>query len=723
MQVSQCVQCGLAVLAELLHRLVVLQLFVRHLLQAVAHAVQRRAHANDGGHGALGGGFPGLGAVGSVLFHRSLVSVLPARKVAVAVELGQHVLPVGHQLLLLFQVGDFAVVGIQLGLIQLVDELLLFGLCLQILLVGRLGLLACLAELVLDGDVVLLGGQQDLRLVLDLPVDVVDLLVGLLGHLGAVLIQGAPKLVFVLRGLGIGLVPLLNDLQDAVLLASLKLRKGLLFAQQGAVSVLGLAVVRAHLGQQGVVLLFRNGHPLGLELDLPCQALGLFGDELFHRGRVAARHFPQRIFAGGVGHLGLVGLQLVGECACQRVRQCLAAFGCFGFCGISSRSIQCLVHGVLVVVGQRAKGVQLAPGAFHGVPDLLHGGGGLAAGLLDAAVGGDQHIVLRCLLCCILCALQSILINGIAQVERIHLHGVVQPNHAVLYGNGRLIQSGGHTVFYRKGRIVSAVPQLVLFRLVANAQDRTLKDVLRIAGCNVAGRMDAPEGGEDVPDGSGSAMHGSLCLRQNALILQAFHHAQHDIFAVLSHHLGRRCNAEEQFECFNDLSAQRFDAVDRHANRSVVVKDLAEPVKNAQCRVLHGISDAAEQFAPCFRNAKEAQAVFCQLPTCRNDGTNQRVKCFHNGASAVLDHLAEHHYHGSQCFLNVRCSIDDGLTDRSCKHGKHAHRRSRQRDHTQRLCKVPECFCQQLQSNRQLRHCRQEGTTQHSDQHSVQKHL
>ena len=321
MQVCQCVQCGLAVLAEPLHSLVVLQLLVRYLLQAVAHAVQCTAHADDGGHGALGGCFPCLGAVGSVLFNGSLVSILPARKVAVAVKLGQHVLPVGHQLLLLFQVGDLAVVGIQLGLIQLVDELLLFGLRFQILLVGRLGLLACLAELVFDGDVVLLGGQQDLRLVLDLPVDVVDLLVGLLGHLGAVLVQGAPQLVFVLSGLGIGLVPLLNDLQDAVLLASLKLRKGLLFAQQGTVSVLGLAVVCAHLGQQGVVLLFRNGHPVGLELDLLRQALGLFGDELFHRGRVTARHFPQRVFAGGVGHLGLVGLQPVGECACQCVRQ------------------------------------------------------------------------------------------------------------------------------------------------------------------------------------------------------------------------------------------------------------------------------------------------------------------------------------------------------------------------------------------------------------------
>ena len=321
MQVCQCIQRGLAVLTKLLHSLVVLQLLVRHFLQAVAHAVQCRAHADDGGHGALGGGFPCLDAVGSVLFHRSLVSILPARKVTVSVELGQHVLPVGHQLLLLFQVGDLAVVGIQLGLIQLVDELLLFGLRLQILLVGRLGLLACLTKLVFDGDIVLLGGQQDLCLVLDLPVDVVDLLIGLLGRLGAVLVQGAPKLVFVLRGLGIGLVPLLNDLQDAVLLASLKLRKGLLFAQHGAVSVLGLAVVCTHLGQQGVVLLFRNAHPFGLELDFPCQTLGLFGDKLFHRGRVAACHFPQRVFAGGVGHLGLVGLQFVGECTCQRVCQ------------------------------------------------------------------------------------------------------------------------------------------------------------------------------------------------------------------------------------------------------------------------------------------------------------------------------------------------------------------------------------------------------------------
>ena len=68
-------------------------------------------------------------------------------------------------------------------------------------------------------------------------------------------------------------------------------------------------------------MIFRNGYPFGLELDFLCQALGLFGDKLFHRGRVAARHFPQRVFAGGVGHLCLVGLQLVGECTCQRVCQ------------------------------------------------------------------------------------------------------------------------------------------------------------------------------------------------------------------------------------------------------------------------------------------------------------------------------------------------------------------------------------------------------------------
>ena len=140
-------------------------------------------------------------------------------------------------------------------------------------------------------------------------------------------------------------------------------------------------------------------------------------------------------------------------------------------------------------------------------------------------------------------------------MERIHLHGVVQPNHAVLHGNGRLIQSSGHTVFYRKGRIVRTVPQLVLFRLVANTQDRTLKDVLRVAGCNVTGRVDAPEGGEDIPDGCGSAVHGRFCLRQNTLVLQAFHNAQHDIFAVLGHHLGRRRNAKERFERINDLSA------------------------------------------------------------------------------------------------------------------------------------------------------------------------
>ena len=235
--------------------------------------------------------------------------------------------------------------------------------------------------------------------------------------------------------------------------------------------------------------------------------------------------------------------------------------------------------------------------------------------------------------------------------------------------------------------------------------------------------MDAPEGGKDVPDGSGSAVHGRLCPFQNALVLQAFHNAQHDIFAVLGHHLGRRRNAKERFERFNDLSAQRFDAVDRHANRPVVLKDLAEPVKDAQCRILHGISDAAEQFAPCFRNTKETQAVFRQLPALRDHGTDQRVKCLDNRPSAVLDHLAEHRHHGGQCFLNIRCGVDDGLTDRSCKHGKNAHRRSRQRDHAQRLCEVPECFCQQFQSNRQLRHCCQKSTTQHGDEHSVQKYL
>ena len=143
------------------------------------------------------------------------------------------------------------------------------------------------------------------------------------------------------------------------------------------------------------------------------------------------------------------------------------------------------------------------------------------------------------------------LINGVAQMERIHLHGVVQPNHAVLYGNGRLIQSGGHTVFYRKGRIVSAVPQLVLFRLVANAQDRTLKDVLRVAGCNVTGRMDAPEGGEDIPDGGRRVQHVGFGLRQCTGVCNAQCQTLCDITADLFHYKGRRMSFDSILRCLD----------------------------------------------------------------------------------------------------------------------------------------------------------------------------
>ena len=131
------------------------------------------------------------------------------------------------------------------------------------------------------------------------------------------------------------------------------------------------------------------------------------------------------------------------------------------------------------------------------------------------------------------------LINGVAQMERLALVGRIESGHLSLHKSRGLIQSLSHAFFDSRCRIVRTVPQLVLFRLVANAQDRALKDVLRIAGCNVTGRMDAPEGGEDIPDGGGSAVHGRFCPLQNALVLQAFHNAQHDIFAVLGHHLGR----------------------------------------------------------------------------------------------------------------------------------------------------------------------------------------
>ena len=148
-------------------------------------------------------------------------------------------------------------------------------------------------------------------------------------------------------------------------------------------------------------------------------------------------------------------------------------------------------------------------------------------------------------------------------MECLSLVGRIESGHLSLHKSRGLIQSLSHAFFDSRCRIVRTVPQLVLFRLVANAQDRTLKDVLRVAGCNVTGRMDAPEGGEDIPDGGRRVQHVGLGLRQCTGVCNALCQSQRDILADLRHDLGRRMGVEGSFAGINYGVCNLFGSVRR----------------------------------------------------------------------------------------------------------------------------------------------------------------
>ena len=139
------------------------------------------------------------------------------------------------------------------------------------------------------------------------------------------------------------------------------------------------------------------------------------------------------------------------------------------------------------------------------------------------------------------------MIQQIAGMQTALLERVIKFRHLLLDGNNGLVHGLKDTVFHHQCARITRLPQFVLFRLVTNAQDRTLKDVLRVAGCNVTGRMDAPEGGEDIPDGGRRVQHVGLGLRQCTGVCNALRQSQCDILADLCHDLGRRMGVEGRF--------------------------------------------------------------------------------------------------------------------------------------------------------------------------------
>ena len=155
------------------------------------------------------------------------------------------------------------------------------------------------------------------------------------------------------------------------------------------------------------------------------------------------------------------------------------------------------------------------------------------------------------------------MIQQIAGMQTALLERVIKFRHLLLDGNNGLVHGLKDTVFHHQCARITRLPQLVLFRLVANAQDRTLKDVLRVAGCNVTGRMDAPEGGEDIPDGGRRVQHVGLGLRQCTGVCNALCQSQRDILADLRHDLGRRMGVEGRFAGINYGVCNLFGSVRR----------------------------------------------------------------------------------------------------------------------------------------------------------------
>ena len=143
------------------------------------------------------------------------------------------------------------------------------------------------------------------------------------------------------------------------------------------------------------------------------------------------------------------------------------------------------------------------------------------------------------------------------------LERVIKFRHLLLDGNNGLVHGLKDTVFHHQCTRITRLSQFVLFRLVTNAQDRTLKDVLRVAGSNVTGRMDAPEGGEDIPDGGRRVQHVGLGLRQCTGVCNALCQSQRDILADLSHDLGRRIGVEGRFAGIDYSVCNLFGSVRR----------------------------------------------------------------------------------------------------------------------------------------------------------------
>ena len=358
-----------------------------------------------------------------------------------------------------------------------------------------------------------------------------------------------------------------------------------LLIQQGVVGVLGLVVPGTYPGQQGIVLLLCNGHSVCLQLDLLGHHLGPLCQQLLVGHAVLALQLPQGgLLAQRILQV-LVGLQLLAVLLCKGLCKALSGLGSLSLGSRVGRARRNVIDRFLVVVSECAE-VACKP-ALSGRSNVIHAPCCIRIRRLDTLLARDERRVLNGRLKLLPGSLNAISQGIRAAPKRVHFECSVDALHLVLHQRGRLVQRLSHAAFHFGGSVVAFVVELLPCFRVAHSQHRALEDVLRIAHGEVTWRVDAPEVRKDGTDAGGHVQHGRLCLRQRALVADAFRQSQRYEPANFGHDLGWRMLVEVIFHgLYSGIRNIRTGLL--HLCDSVLVSlALSEPFGRILARTSH----------------------------------------------------------------------------------------------------------------------------------------
>ena len=646
----------------------------------------------------------------AVFLHGAGVGVFPVREVAVVVDLRQHLLPVLHNLGFSLISGDLVVKLLQLGLFQLVDEVLLVLLLFQILAVSFLRLLALFAKFRFQLGVLLLRCRHYFCLRSDLFVDLLHLLVRRFGHRGSVFVEGGPQVVFVFGGLGVVFIPLQHIFPDVVVAAGLQLFQGRLLVQQGGVSVFGLVVALSGFGQKLIVLLLCNGHPVGLQLDLLRHHFGPLCQQLLIGHAVFALQLPQgRLFREGILQI-LVGLQLFGVLLGQGLCRSLPLGRRSGFLlGFSAGSVCSGCYGILrflVVIVQKSKVGHAAARVF----------GNKVFGFL-VNIGGVP-----------LCPKST-----------------QNTMPCICDSSFRFPQSLHGPGFCIFCHLIPGIPHLLGFLFVHHAKRNALGNVFGVTFTQLARAVDLPVPRKYVSDALRQPQHGILNRRQCPGVLQSFGQAQHQITAIFSHHGRGRVDAclipaglvhvigqirHGIFGCSRvifytlDSAAHQmltnflsgffyavilahlaFLAKDEAQQATALWQILVQPVLELPLQGVLGkpVVDLVPQPLQSSLDAAVPGVSAIPCPTdqvyCRLDQDGcQHKERFRERLCTGHDHVTDHGHHADEGLRDVWCRVDNGRAHGSRKEREHAKNGHDSGQLQSAAAKVVKGFCHHLKA-------------------------